>query len=185
MTNLKNKKILLIICGGIAAYKSLEIIRLLKKSGVVIKTILTKSGAEFVTPLSITSLSQSKVYQDLFSIENELEMDHISLSRWADAILIAPATANTISKLANGNSDDLASTVALASNKKIFIAPAMNVRMWEHQSTKQNISKLKAYNYKLIGPEIGDMACGEYGEGKMSEPNKILEELENYFKIQK
>ena len=119
MNNLNNKKILLIICGGIAAYKSLEIIRLLKKSGVIIKTILTKSGAEFVTPLSITSLSKSKVYQDLFSIEDEAEMDHISLSRWADLILIAPATANTISKLANGNSDDLASTVALASNKKI------------------------------------------------------------------
>ena len=182
MDNLINKKILLIICGGIAAYKSLEIIRLLKKNNVIIKTILTKSGAEFVTPLSITSLSQSKVYQDLFSIENEAEMDHISLSRWADLILIAPATANTISKLANGNSDDLASTVALASNKKIFIAPAMNVRMWDHQSTKDNIAKLKTYDYKLIGPRIGDMACGEYGEGKMSEPIEIVKELESYFK---
>ena len=182
MSNLNNKKILLIICGGIAAYKSLELIRLLKKDGVIIKTILTKSGAEFVTPLSITSLSQSKVYQDLFSIENEIEMDHISLSRWADLILIAPATANTISKLASGSSDDLASTVALASNKKIFIAPAMNVRMWTHQSTKQNITKLKNYDYRLIGPEIGDMACGEYGEGKMSEPKEIVDELEGYFK---
>jgi phosphopantothenoylcysteine decarboxylase/phosphopantothenate--cysteine ligase len=181
MNNLDNKKILLIICGGIAAYKSLEVIRLLKKSGVIIKTILTKSGAEFVTPLSVTSLSQSKVYQDLFSLENEAEMDHISLSRWADLILIAPATANTISKLANGNSDDLASTVTLASNKKIFIAPAMNVRMWDHQSTKENIDKLKTYDYKLIGPKIGDMACGEYGEGKMSEPKEILDELEIYF----
>tara|TARA_B100000900_G_scaffold335841_1_gene297478 strand:+ start:615 stop:1814 length:1200 start_codon:yes stop_codon:yes gene_type:complete len=182
MNNLNNKKILLIICGGIAAYKSLEIIRLLKKNGVVIKTILTKSGSEFVTPLSITSLSQSKVYQDLFNIENEAEMDHISLSRWADLILIAPGTANTISKLANGNSDDLASTVALASNKKIFIAPAMNIRMWDHQSTKLNIDKLKTYDYSLIGPEIGEMACGEYGEGKMSEPKKIVSTLENYFK---
>jgi len=181
MNNLNNKKVLLIICGGIAAYKSLEIIRLLKKSGVIIKTILTKSGAEFVTPLSITSLSQSKVYQDLFSIEDETEMDHISLSRWADLILIAPATANTISKLANGNSDDLASTVALASNKRIFIAPAMNVRMWCHLSTRQNVAKLKTYNYRLVGPEIGDMACGEYGEGKMSEPKEIISELENYF----
>ena len=182
MNNLNNKKILLIICGGIAAYKSLEIIRLLKKSGVVIKTILTKSGAEFVTPLSITSLSQSKVYQDLFNLENETEMDHIKLSRWADLLLVAPATANTISKLANGNSDDLASTVALASNKKIFIAPAMNVRMWDHKSTTQNIAKLKNYNYTLIGPEIGDMACGEYGEGKMSEPKEIVSKLDNYFK---
>ena len=182
MNNLNNKNILLIICGGIAAYKSLEVIRLLKTNNVNIKTILTKSGAEFVTPLSITSLSQSKVYQDLFSIENEVEMDHISLSRWADLILIAPATANTISKLANGNSDDLASTVALASDKEIFIAPAMNVRMWSHQSTKENIAKLKTYNYRLIGPQIGDMACGEYGEGKMSEPKEIVNELENYFK---
>jgi len=181
MNILNNKKILLIICGGIAAYKSLEIIRLLKKGGANIKTILTKNGAEFVTPLSITSLSQSKVYQDLFSIEDEAEMDHISLSRWADLILIAPATANTISKLANGSSDDLASTVTLASNKKIFLAPAMNVRMWDHQSTKENIAKLKTYNYRLIGPEIGDMACGEYGEGKMSDPKVIIAELENYF----
>ena len=182
MNNLKGKKILLIICGGIAAYKSLEIIRLLKKDGVIIKTILTKSGAEFVTPLSITSLSQSKVYLDLFNLENEAEMDHISLSRWADLILIAPATANTISKLANGNSDDLASTVTLASNKEIFIAPAMNVRMWDHQSTRQNIAKLRNYNYRLIGPEIGDMACGEYGEGKMSEPREIINKLEIYLK---
>ena len=181
MKSLINKKVLLIICGGIAAYKSLELIRLLKKNGANIKTILTKSGSEFVTPLSITSLSQSKVYQDLFSLEDEAEMDHISLSRWSDLILIAPATANTISKLANGISDDLASTVALASNKKIFIAPAMNVRMWEHKSTKDNIKKLKSYNYELIGPEIGDMACGEYGEGKMSEPTSILKELNNYF----
>ena len=182
MNHLTNKKILLIICGGIAAYKSLEIIRILKKNGVSIKTILTKSGAEFVTPLSITSLSQSKVYQDLFSLENEAEMDHISLSRWADLILIVPATANTISKLANGNTEDLASTVVLASNKKVFIAPAMNVRMWNHKSTKENINKLKTYNYKLIGPETGEMACGEYGEGKMSEPDVIINELEIYFK---
>ena len=181
MNNLKNKKVLLIICGGIAAYKSLEIIRLLKKNNVTIKTILTKNGSEFVTPLSITSLSQSKVYQDLFSLENESEMDHISLSRWADAILIAPATANTISKIANGNSDDLASTVILASNKKIFLAPAMNVRMWEHQSTKENIIKLQKFGYTLIGPVVGDMACGEFGEGKMSEPKEIINSLENYF----
>ena len=181
MNNLKNKKVLLIICGGIAAYKSLEIIRLLKKNNVTIKTILTKNGSEFVTPLSITSLSQSKVYQDLFSLENESEMDHISLSRWADAILIAPATANTISKIANGNSDDLASTVILASNKKIFLAPAMNVRMWEHQSTKENIIKLQNFGYTLIGPVVGDMACGEFGEGKMSEPSEIINSLENYF----
>jgi len=171
---------LLIICGGISAYKSLEIIRLLKKRGATVKTILTKSAKEFVTPLSVTSLSQEKVYDDLFSVENESGMDHISLSRWSDLILVAPATANTISKLSKGSSDDLASTVMLASDKDIFLAPAMNVRMWEHPSTKENMNKLKEYGYKIIGPEIGDMACGEFGEGKMTEPNEIIRQLEVY-----
>ena len=181
MKNLLDKKILYIICGGISAYKSLETIRLLKKNGAEIKTILTSSAKEFITPLSVASLSQGKVYSNLFSVENETEMDHIALSRWADIILIAPATANTISKLAQGTTDDLASTVVLASNKEIYLAPAMNVRMWEHQSTKQNLKKLKSFGYKLIGPEIGEMACGEYGEGKMSDPDKILSEIDNYF----
>ena len=162
MKNLIDKKILYIICGGISAYKSLETIRLFKKNGAQIKSILTNSAKEFITPLSVASLSQGKVYSDLFSVENETEMDHIALSRWADVILIAPATANTISKLAQGTTDDLASTVVLASNKEIYLAPAMNVRMWEHQSTKQNLKKLKSFGYKIIGPEIGEMACGEY-----------------------
>ncbi|MDA8593350.1 bifunctional phosphopantothenoylcysteine decarboxylase/phosphopantothenate--cysteine ligase CoaBC [Candidatus Pelagibacter bacterium] len=181
MKNLLDKKILYIICGGISAYKSLETIRLFKKNGAKIKTILTNSAKEFITPLSVASLSQGKVYSDLFSVENETEMDHIALSRWADVILIAPATANTISKLAQGTTDDLASTVVLASNKEIYLAPAMNVRMWEHESTKHNLKKLISYGYKLIGPEIGEMACGEYGEGKMSEPDKISNEINNYF----
>ena len=180
MKNLIDKKILYIICGGISAYKSLETIRIFKKKGAQIKTILTNSAKEFITPLSVASLSQGKVYSDLFSVENETEMDHIALSRWADVILIAPATANTISKLAQGTTDDLASTVVLASNKEIYLAPAMNVRMWEHLSTKQNLKKLVSYGYKLIGPEIGEMACGEYGEGKMSEPDKISNEINNY-----
>jgi len=181
MKNLSNKKILFIICGGISAYKSLETIRILKKNGAIIKTILTESAKEFVTPLSITSLSQGKVYYNLFSVENEAEMDHISLSRWADVILIAPATANTISKLAQGITNDLASTVVLASDKDIFLAPAMNVRMWEHLTTKLNLKKIEKFGYKTIGPEIGDMACGEYGEGKMSEPLKIAKEIDDYF----
>ena len=181
MKNLLNKKILFIICGGISAYKSLETIRLFKKNGANIKTILTSSAKEFVTPLSVTSLSQGKVYSDLFSVENESEMDHISLSRWADIIVIAPATANTISKLAQGTTDDLASTVVLASDKDIIIAPAMNVRMWEHPTTKTNIKKLDEFGYKLIGPVVGDMACGEYGEGKMSDPLVIAEEIDKYF----
>ena len=182
MNNLENKKILLIICGGIAAYKSLELIRLLKKKGSLVKTILTKNSHKFITPLSVSSLSQEKVYSDLFDHENEAEMDHISLSRWADLILIAPATANTISKLSYGLADDLASTVCLASNKKILLVPSMNVRMWEHKTNKENINKLKSLNYGIIGPEVGDMACGEYGEGKMTEPKEIINYLSNYFK---
>ena len=182
MNNIANKKILLIICGGISAYKSLEIIRLLKKKGATVKTILTKSAKEFVTPLSVASLSQGKVYDDLFSHENESEMDHISLSRWSDLILVAPTTANTISKLSTGSSDDLASTVILASDKKIFLVPAMNVRMWEHLSTKENLQKLKSFGYQIIGPEIGDMACGEYGEGKMTEPMNIINYIDDYLK---
>ena len=182
MNNIANKKILLIICGGISAYKSLEIIRLLKKKGATVKTILTKSAKEFVTPLSVASLSQEKVYDDLFNHENESEMDHISLSRWSDLILVAPTTANTISKLSTGSSDDLASTVILASDKKIFLVPAMNVRMWEHLSTKENLQKLKSFGYQIIGPEIGDMACGEYGEGKMTEPVNIINYIDDYLK---
>jgi phosphopantothenoylcysteine decarboxylase / phosphopantothenate---cysteine ligase len=183
MNNLLNKKILLIVCGGIAAYKSLELIRLLKKQNVQIKTILTKNAKKFITPLSVISLSQEKVYDDMFDVQSETEMDHISLSRWADLILIAPATANTISKLSAGSSDDLASTVVLASNKDIFLVPAMNVRMWEHVSTKENLKKLKSYGYKIIGPEIGDMACGEFGEGKMTEPTEILKDIQIYFNL--
>ncbi len=181
MDNLFEKKILLIICGGISAYKSLELIRLLKKRGAKVKTILTKSAKEFITPLSVASLSQEKVYDDLFDVKNEAEMDHISLSRWSDLILVAPATANTISKLRSGSSDDLASTVILAADKDIFLVPAMNVRMWEHPSTKDNINKLKNYGYNIIGPTIGDMACGEFGEGKMTEPTDIIKCVENYF----
>ena len=182
MSSLKDKKILIVICGGISAYKSLEFMRALRKNQAEIKTIITKSAKEFVTPLSITSLSQGKVYEDLFNPENEAEMDHISLSRWADLIVVVPATANTLSKLSNGTCDDLASTVILASNKKIFLVPAMNVRMWEHPSNQKNINNLREYGYKIIGPEIGDMACGEYGSGKMTEPSEIFKYVENYFK---
>ena len=182
MKNLNGKKILLIICGGIAAYKSLEIIRLLRKNGSSVKTILTNNAKKFITPLSVASLSQEKVYTDLFNSDNESEMDHISLSRWSDLILIAPATANTISKISFGLSDDLASTVVFASDKKIFIAPAMNVRMWEHQSNKENLKKLIDFGHEIIGPETGEMACGEYGMGKLSEPVAIINHINNYFK---
>tara|TARA_B100001057_G_scaffold461474_1_gene513492 strand:+ start:945 stop:2150 length:1206 start_codon:yes stop_codon:yes gene_type:complete len=184
MKDLSNKKILFIICGGVSAYKSLEIIRKFKKNKAEIKTILTKSAKEFITPLSVTSLSQGKVYDDLFSVENETEMDHIALSRWADVVVVAPATANTISKLSQGSSEDLASTVILASNKQIFLAPAMNIRMWEHASTKENLKTLKSFGYKFIGPVVGDMACGEYGEGKMSDPSDIFNKIYDYLNHQ-
>ena len=184
MKDLTNKKILFIICGGISAYKSLEVIRLFRKNNAEIKTILTKNAKEFVTPLSITSLSQGKVYDDLFNVENESEIDHITLSRWADVIVVAPATANTIAKLSQGSSEDLASTVILASNKQIFLAPAMNVRMWEHESTKKNLKILREYNYRIIGPEIGDMACGEFGEGKMSDTLEIFNEINSFLSNQ-
>tara|TARA_Y100000590_G_scaffold378783_1_gene445998 strand:+ start:727 stop:1929 length:1203 start_codon:yes stop_codon:yes gene_type:complete len=178
---LKNKKIILIIGGGISAYKSLDLIRSLKKQKCEVKTVLTKSGEKFVTPLSITSLSQSKVYTDIFNSENEAEMDHISLSRWCDIILFAPVTANSIAKLASGQADDLASTLILASNKQVILAPAMNVRMWLHKSTQNNINKLLDYGYLSIGPSTGEMACGEYGEGKMAAPDEIFKFIENYF----
>ena len=182
MSELKNKKVLLIITGGIAAYKSLELIRLLKKKGSLIKTILSKNAHKFVTPLSVVSLSQEKVYSDLFDPTSEAEMDHISLSRWADIILIAPATANTLSKISNATADDLASTVLLAADKEFFIVPAMNVRMWENVSNKNNVDVLKNMGHEFIGPDIGDMACGEYGEGKMTEPPEIVKYLEEKFK---
>ncbi len=181
MKNLQNKKILLIICGGIAAYKSLELIRIFKKNGCRIKTILTKGAMEFITPLSVSSLSSEKVYTDLFDFKNEAEMDHISLSRWADVVLFAPTTANKIAQLSNGLAVDLATTVALASNKDIFLAPAMNVRMWENAIFKSNLVKLINSNYKIIGPNIGEMACGEYGLGKFSEPQEISLFISDYF----
>lgn len=177
----KNKKILIIIGGGISAYKSLDLIRFLKKGGYEVKTVLTKSGKQFVTPLSLVSLSGGKVYENLFDKENEAEIDHIALSRWADLILVVPATANIISKLGQGKAEDLASTILLASNKDIILVPAMNVRMWSHKATQENCKKLITYGYKFLGPTEGQMACGEFGKGKMLSPKKIYIEIKNYF----
>ena len=179
--SLKNKKVLLIIGGGISSYKSLDLIRILKKNNVAIKTVLTKSGKEFVTPLSITSLTGEKVYENLFDAVSESEIDHISLSRWADIIVVLPTTANFMTKLSHGKAEDLASTVILASNKDILLIPAMNVRMWIHKATQENFKTLKGYGYKFVGPVTGEMACGEYGEGRMSSPRQILSYLKNYF----
>jgi phosphopantothenoylcysteine decarboxylase/phosphopantothenate--cysteine ligase len=179
--SLQKKKILLIIGGGISAYKALDLIRLLVKNNVEVKTILTKSGKQFVTPLSITSLSNNKVFEDIFDVNNEKEIDHISLSRWADIILILPATANMMTKLSFGKAEDLATTVILASNKDVLLVPAMNVRMWLHKATQSNLKTLLDFGYKFIGPVNGEMACGEYGEGKMSSPRQIFSYLQDYF----
>ena len=177
-----NKKILLVIGGGISAYKALDLIRLLVKNNVEVKTILTKSGKKFVTSLSITSLSNNKVFEDIFDVNNEKEIEHIALSRWADIILILPTTANMMTKLSAGKAEDLATTVILASNKDIVLVPAMNVRMWLHKATQNNLKTLLDYGYKFIGPINGEMACGEYGEGKMSSPRQIFSYLKEYFK---
>ena len=178
---IKNKKILLIIGGGIAAYKSLDLIRLLKKNNNVVKSIITKSGKEFVTPLSVTTLTNNKTFEDIFDKNSEAEMDHISLSRWADLIIVIPTTANFMTKLCIGKAEDLATTVILASNKDVLLVPAMNVRMWIHKATQKNVKILQDYGYLFIGPEKGEMACGEYGEGKMSSPRQIYSYLDNYF----
>ena len=179
--SVQNKKILLVIGGGISAYKALDLIRLLVKNNVEVKTILTKSGKKFVTSLSITSLSNNKVFEDIFDVNNEKEIDHISLSRWADIILILPTTANMMTKLSIGKAEDLATTVVLASNKDVVLIPAMNVRMWLHKATQRNSKTLLDYGYKFIGPIKGEMACGEYGEGKMSSPRQIFSYLKEYF----
>ena len=178
---LKNKKILIIIGGGIAAYKSLDLIRLLKKNNNEVKTILTKSGKEFVTPLSVSTLTRSKTFENIFEKDSEVEIDHISLSRWADLIIVLPTTANFMTKLSLGKAEDLATTVILASNKDILLVPAMNVRMWIHKATQHNVKILKDYGYLFVGPEKGEMACGEYGEGKMSSPRQIYSFIEKYF----
>lgn len=172
------RRILLVIGGGIAAYKSLLLIRLLKGRGYGVRAILTKAGAEFVTPLSIAGLTGDKVYQDLFSLTDEAEMGHIQLSRSADLVVVAPATADLMAKAAHGMANDLASTTLLATDKPVLMAPAMNVRMWLHAATQRNLNTLKADGVSFVGPDDGDMACGEYGPGRLAEPEQILAAIE-------
>ena len=180
--SLENKKILLIIGGGISAYKSLDLIRLLQKKNCSVKVVLTKSGKKFVTSLSLSSLSKNRVFEEIFDEKNKGNIDHISLSRWADLVMVLPTTANFMFRLSKGSAEDLASTIILASNKETFLVPAMNVRMWEHKATQKNLNVLMDYGYKFIGPEDGEMACGEYGKGKMSSPRQILSFLVKFFK---
>ena len=173
------KRVLLIIGGGIAAYRSLELIRRLRERGCFVSTCLTKSGREFVTPLSVSALSEQKVHLDLFDLTQESEMGHIELSRSVDLIIVAPGTADIMSKMANGAANDLASTLLLATDKQILVAPAMNVRMWKHPSTRRNHDTLVADGVKFIGPNEGKMACGDYGPGRMSEPDEIADKAES------
>lgn len=168
------KKILLIVSGGIAAYKALELVRLASKAGISVTAVLTKSGAQFVTPLSLQALTGNKVYQDLFSLTDENEMGHIELSRSADLVVVAPASANLLAKMASGLADDLASTLLLATDKPVFVAPAMNVRMWEHTATQANLATLRQRGIKVAEPDSGPMACGEYGPGRLAEPPALL-----------
>ena len=174
MTSLAGKSVLLIVGGGIAAYKVHELVRLLKTRGATVRIILTRAAEQFVTPLSLASLSGEKVYTSLFSLTDEVEMGHIQLSRAADLLVVAPATADLIAKMANGLADDLASTALLATDKRILVAPAMNVRMWRHPATMRNIETLQRDGVTLAGPNDGEMACGEFGPGRMAEPNEIL-----------
>ncbi len=175
---LAGKRVLLIVSGGIAAYKSLELIRRLRDKGAAVRCVLTRAGAEFVTPLSLSALSGDKVYGELFSLTDEAEMGHIQLSRAADLLVVAPASADLLAKMAQGRADDLASTVLLATDKPALVAPAMNVRMWEHPATQANLATLKQRGVLTVGPNEGDMACGEFGFGRMAEPAEILAAIE-------
>jgi phosphopantothenoylcysteine decarboxylase/phosphopantothenate--cysteine ligase len=177
--------ILLIICGGIASYKSLEIIRLIKKNNIELDVVMTKSAQKFLTPLLVTSLNEKKCYTDLFSIEDEANMNHITLARKADIILVAPATANIMGKFANGIADDLASTILLATFSTVFLAPSMNPVMWENLATQENYHKLLDRGIKFIEPESGDMACGEFGTGRLPEPKHIIDEIVNNLNYKK
>ncbi|PPR74434.1 MAG: Coenzyme A biosynthesis bifunctional protein CoaBC [Alphaproteobacteria bacterium MarineAlpha3_Bin2] len=179
---LDNKKILLIVSGGIAAYKCPDLVRRLRQRAARVRCVLTNGGAEFVTPLALGAVSEDKVYQDLFSLTDEDEMGHIRLSREADLVLVAPATANILAKMAHGIADDLASTALMASDKPILCAPAMNVRMWENPATLENLATLAKRGVGFIGPEEGDMACGEWGLGRMSEPDQIADAVEEFFR---
>jgi phosphopantothenoylcysteine decarboxylase/phosphopantothenate--cysteine ligase len=174
LPDLSGKRILLVISGGIAAYKALELIRLLRKSGAAVRGVLTKAGAEFITPLSVGSLTEDKVYTELWSLTDEAEMGHIRLSRESDLIVIAPASADLMAKMAHGQADDLASTMLLAADKPVLVAPAMNWKMWEHPATVANMATLTARGVTSVGPTTGAMACGEFGMGRMAEPVQIL-----------
>ena len=181
---LNRKTVLLVISGGIAAYKVLEVIRRLRDRGINVRAILTKGGAEFVTPLSVAALTENKVYQDLFSLTDEAEMGHIRLSREADLVLVAPASADILAKMSTGQAGDLATTALLATNKPVMIAPAMNVEMWNHPATQANIATLESRGVLRVGPSAGDLACGEFGSGRLAEPAEIIASVVDFLERQ-
>lgn len=181
---LAGRTILLIVGGGIAAYKAPELIRLIRKAGGAVRVILTKAGGEFVTPLTLASVAGSAIHQELFSLTDEVEMGHIELSRAADLLVVAPATADLMAKAAHGLANDLASTTLLATDKPVLMAPAMNVRMWFHPATQRNLSQLRADGLKFVGPDDGEMACGEFGPGRMAEPAAIVSAIETHFRAE-
>ena len=178
---LHGKRIILVLGGGIAAYKCLELIRRVRERGCGVRVIMTRAAKEFVTPLSVASLTREKVYDDLFSLTDEAEMGHIELSRSADLIVVAPATADLMARMAGGHADDLATTTLLATDKPVMVVPAMNVRMWQHPATRRSLATLKADGVAVVGPNDGDMACGEYGPGRMAEPAEIIAAIESHF----
>jgi phosphopantothenoylcysteine decarboxylase / phosphopantothenate---cysteine ligase len=178
---LDGKRVLLIVSGGIAAYKCPDLVRRLRKQGAAVRCVMTAAAKQFVTPLALGAVSEDKVYDNLFSLTDEHEMGHIQLSRDADVLLVAPATANIMAKMAHGEADSLATTILLATDKPVLAAPAMNVRMWEHPATRANIATLTAQGVTMIGPDEGDMACGEYGMGRMVEPEDIVTALQRFF----
>jgi phosphopantothenoylcysteine decarboxylase/phosphopantothenate--cysteine ligase len=178
---LQGKRILLIVAGGVAAYKSLDLVRRLRERGASVRSVLTRAGAEFVTPLALQALTEDKVYQDLFSLTDESEMGHIRLSRESDLIVVAPATADLMAKMAAGMADDLATAVLLATDKPVLIAPSMNLMMWSHKATQRNLARLEADGVLRVGPGAGDLACGEVGSGRMAEALEIVAAVETFF----
>jgi phosphopantothenoylcysteine decarboxylase/phosphopantothenate--cysteine ligase len=172
------KRILLIVGGGIAAYKACELVRLMRKAGLVVRCVLTEGGSHFVTPMTLAALSENKVYTSLWDLKDEVEMGHIQLSREADLVVVCPATADLMAKMAAGIADDLATTLLLATDKPVLAAPAMNVRMWQHAATVRNVARLREDGIAVIDPDEGEMACGEFGPGRLPEPTAILQAIQ-------
>src|SRR4028119_1398309 len=180
---MRGKRILLIVGGGIAAYKACELVRLIRKAGGEVTCVLTEGGSHFVTAMTLGALSESRVFTSLWDLKNEVEMGHIQLSRQADLVVVCPATADLMAKMAAGIADDLATTLLLATDKPVLAAPAMNVRMWQHEATRRNVARLRSDGIAILEPDEGEMACGEYGPGRLPEPERILEAIQERLSV--